>query len=248
MDPEQQAKLLEAMNALVEGLRSDMTKHVEKMDARYDAIEKKLDAKKKADEAGARDRGVDTSMRRREDEDADPVGEERHAARRTAADSVPRSEFAALASSVADMKKRQSRPMKDLNAYADAQARADSVLRALGTAAEPPMAGEDLVAYNIRMHRKMQPHSARWKGVELQLIAADQLALENIFGEIRADAMTAAMSPGDAPEFQHRKVTKTMPGGHTVHEFIGNGTIFKQLARPVRHVKYIGPRWAGAGA
>lgn len=216
MTPEE---LLAAINALTETLRADMASHAEKMDAKYDALEKKLDARKK------------------DEDDGDPT-----AATRTAADSVDPAAFAALASSVADLKKRQSRPQADLNAFADAQAKADSVMRALGSAAEPPMASEDLVSYKIRMHRKMQPHSPRWKGVELQLIAADRVALDNVLGEIRADALTAAMSPVGMPEFQHRMITKTMPSGHTVHEFIGNGTIFKQLARPIRHVAYIGTR------
>jgi hypothetical protein len=120
--------------------------------------------------------------------------------------------------------------------------KADSVLRALGTRAEPPMAGEDLVAYNIRLARKMQVHSPLWKGVNLQIIAADQIALDNALGQIRADAMTAATSPVGMPEFQHRMITETAPGGHTITRFVGNGTIFKQLSRPVRHVAYIGTR------
>lgn len=221
MDPEQ----LKAFMDAIEALRADITKTISAVDAKCDALAEDVKASKKSDSAGERDRGVDGTM-----------------AERVAADSVDRAAFAALSSSVAELKKRQSRPMKDLDAYADAQAKADSVMRALGSAAEPPMAGEELVSYKIRMHRKMQPHSPRWKGVELQLIAADQVALDNVLTEIRADAMTAATSPVGMPEFQHRMITKTMPGGHTVHEFIGNGTIFKQLARPVRHVGYIGTR------
>ena len=210
---------LNAIKAIAEALRSDMATSIAKIDEKCTALADSV-AKLKADAAGD-----DLTM-----------------ATRTAADSVDPAAFAALASSVADMQKKQARPMKDLNAYADAQAKADSVMRALGSAAEPPMAGEDLVSYKIRIHRKMQPHSPRWKGVELQLIAADQVALDNVLGEIRADAMTAATSPVGMPEFQHRMITKTMPGGHIVHEFIGNGTIFKQLSRPVRHVAYIGTR------
>lgn len=221
MNPEE----MKALTDILEALRSDVSSQIAKIDAKCNAVADSVAKMKKADEAGERDRGVDGTM-----------------AERVAADSVDRAAFAALSSSVAELKKRQSRPMKDLDAYADAQAKADSVMRALGSAAEPPMAGEELVSYKIRMHRKMQPHSPRWKGVELQLIAADQVALDNVLTEIRADAMTAATSPVGMPEFQHRMITKTMPGGHTVHEFIGNGTIFKQLARPVRHVGYIGTR------
>jgi hypothetical protein len=216
---------VQAIREIAEALRADLSGSIDALSKRCDALAEDVKANKKSDEAGERDRGVDGTM-----------------AVRVAADAVDPAAFAALASSVADMQKKRARPMKDLNAYADAQAKADSVMRALGSAAEPPMAGEDLVSYKIRMHRKMQPHSPRWKGVELQLIAADQVALDNVLGEIRADAMTAAMSPVGMPEFQHRMITKTMPGGHIVHEFIGNGTIFKQLSRPVRHVAYIGTR------
>lgn len=216
---------VQAIREIAEALRADLSGSIDALSKRCDALAEDVKANKKSDDAGERDRGVDGTM-----------------AVRVAADAVDPAAFAALASSVADMQKKQARPMKDLNAYADAQAKADSVMRALGSAAEPPMAGEDLVSYKIRMHRKMQPHSPRWKGVELQLIAADQVALDNVLGEIRADAMTAATSPVGKPEFQHRMITKTLPGGHTVHEFIGNGTIFKQLSRPVRHVAYIGTR------
>jgi hypothetical protein len=230
MNPEE---LLAAITKVAEEMKTSVAAHCSALDAKYAAV---MDAvtKKKADAAGSRS-----------GENEDDLGQGDMAKRVAAdrrADSVDPAAFAALASSVADMKKKQARPMADLNAFADAQAKADSVMRALGRAAEPPMSGEDLVSYKIRMHRKMQPHSSRWKGVELQLIAADQVALDNVLGEIRSDAMTAAMSPVGMPEFQHRMITKTMPGGHIVHEFIGNGTIFKQLSRPVRHVAYIGTR------
>jgi hopanoid biosynthesis associated radical SAM protein HpnH len=59
---------------------------------------------------------------------------------------------------------------------------------------------------------------------------------------IRADAMQAGLNPVHLPEFQHRKIVKTSPGGHTITEFVGTGTIFKQMSRPVRHVAYIGTR------
>ena len=241
MSPEE---MLAKIAEIAEALRCDVASQIEKMDARYDAIERKLDAKKKADEAGERDRGVDTSMRRREDEDEDPAHP--HAAKRVAADmrsdSVPRSEFAALASSVADLKKKQTRSMGDLNAFADVQAKADAVLRTHNERAEPPMAGEDLVAYQIRMHRPMQKHSTKWKGVDLGLIAADRQAFTNVLAEIRSDALQAGLNPVGLPEFQHREITQQMPGGHLVKSFVGTGTIFKQLSRPVRHVAYIGTR------
>jgi hypothetical protein len=134
-----------------------------------------------------------------------------------------------------------------MNAFADVQAKADAVMRTLGSAAEPPMRGEDLVAYKIRTHRKMQPHSSKWKGVDLGIIAADQAALENVLVEIRADATAAGLSPVGMPEFQHRMITKQMPGGHIERSFIGNGTCFRQMSRPVRHVASFGTRSGARG-
>lgn len=228
MDPEQLKELMAAIAEMGDTLRADVAKLGERCDA--------LDAK--------------ISSRRNDEDDGDPTGDDPTKAQRTAADSINdfRHEVRVLTSAVADLRKNQTRPMADLNAFADVQAKADSVMRALGSSAEPPMAGEDLVAYKIRTHRKMQPYSTRWKGVELQIIAADQAALDIALDGIRADAMAASMDTSEMKPFEHRMITKTMPGGHISREFVGKGTVFKQLSRPVRHVQYIGPRWAGAGA
>jgi hypothetical protein len=233
MEPD---KVIETITGLLDAMRSDMAAHSEKMNE----VSKKCDAVLQS-------RDVD-KRRMDADEGEDPTST---LARQTAADAVDAAATNAamirgLANRVDQVERKQNRPMKDLNAFADAQAKADSVMRAWGTAAEPPMSGEDLVAYQIRLHRKMQKHSPAWKGVELGLIAADQVALGNALEAIRADAMKAAMSPVGMPEFQYREVTQTGPGGHKITSFLGNGTIFKQMSRPVRHVAYIGPRWGGA--
>jgi hypothetical protein len=215
---------LAAIREIAEALKSDLSSSIAALDAKYSEIADSVAAmKKKADEAGERDRGVDGTM-----------------AERVAADSVGRSELAALRFEVAALKK--ARPSTDMNRLADIQSKADAVLRTHNEAADAPMSGEDVVSYNIRMARKMQPHSARWKGVDLHLIKADQQALENVITEIRAEALQAGLSPVGLPEFQHRMITKTTPGGHQITEFVGNGTIFKQMSRPVRHVAYIGVR------
>ena len=244
--PMTEDELVAAVKLIAESLKADLTESIAALDKKCDSLSEKM---KKADEAGTRDRGVDTSMRRRGDEDADPVGEQRNAARRTAADhrsdSIDPAAFSALVSTVADMKK-QSRPMGDLNQFADAQAKADAVMRAHAERAEPNMPGEDLVAYQIRLHRKMQKHSTKWRGVELGIIAADSAAFNNVLAEIRSDALQAGLNPVGLPEFEHRKITEVMPGGHVVIRFVGNGTFIKQMSRPVRHVSYIGVRNASA--
>jgi hypothetical protein len=207
------------LNELAEALRADLAEQCKKMDAKIDAITDSV-----REHAGERDRGVDGTM-----------------AVRTAADSVPRAEFAALASSVAKLK-QQGRPMANLAAFEDVQTKADAVLREHGERASPQMPGEDIVNYAIRLHRPMQKFSPKWKSVDLGIISADRKALDNLLAEIRADAIQAARNPTGLPEGQHKMITRQMPGGHIATEFYGTGTIFKQLARPVRRVAYIGPR------
>jgi hypothetical protein len=244
-------ELIAAVKLIAENLKSDIGEQIASIASRCDALDAQL--KKKADEAGARDRGVDRSMADEDDGEASGLsGDARFAARRVAADRQSRSDsvdpaaFSALMSTVADIRKKQSQPQADLNAFADVQAKCDAVMRTHNERAEPHMAGEDLVSYKIRQHRKMQAHSPKWKGVELSIIAADSKAFEGILGEIRADAMQAGLNPVGLPEFQHRKIVKQSPGGHTITEFVGSGTIFKMLSRPVRHVSYIGVRNASA--
>jgi hypothetical protein len=221
---DEQPNLMEMVTALIEGLRADFTKSCEAMSAKYDALAGEI---KKRDAAGERS-----------GENEDDLG--RTGAVRTAADAVDlqaaNSALASLARTVDGIKKKIERPMADLNAYAEAQAKADSVMRALGSSAEPPMSGEDLVAFQIRLARKMQPRSKTWGKVDLNLIKADQKAfnivLDGIHEEARADALS---TEGMAP-LVHREITKTTPGGHKITEFVGNGTFIKQMSRPVRFV------------
>jgi hypothetical protein len=228
--------LVEMINTLVAAMKADFAAHCDKMDAKYDEI---------ATSMGQQYDMIRGSLAKRKDGYSDVPGNtmaEKTAADRARSDSVDPAAFAALASSVNEMKKRQSRPMADLNAFADAQAKADAVLRTHNERAEPPMAGEDIIAYNIRLARKMQPHSKTWKGVELSLIAADRQAFGIALDSIRADALEAGLKPVGLPLFQHREFVQESAGGHRIRSFVGNGTIFKQLSRPVRHVQYIGTR------
>jgi hypothetical protein len=239
MTEEQIAALL----AQIQSVASEMKAHVDTscaaMSAKFDAAVGEIQKKKSdatdpddtmaeqvaADEAGHR-------MVRNSEMRADSTSDIR----------VANSMLAGLARSVSDIRKQISRPMADLNAYADAQAKADAVMRLHGESAEPPMSGEELIPYQIRMHRKLQPHSPKWKGIELSIIAADQRALENVLGEIRSDATQAGLNPIHLPEFEHRKIVQESPGGHRITTFVGKGTYIKQMSRPVRHVKFIGTR------
>jgi hypothetical protein len=221
MDPE---KLLESITAMVGELRADMEKNCKTMEAKYDAV---MDSIKKRDAAGERSA-----------ENEDDMG--RTGAVRTAADAADlqaaNSALASLARTVDGMKKKMERPMSDLNAYSAVQAKADSVMRALGSSAEPPMSGEDLIAYQIRLARKMQPHSKTWRNVDLQLIKADQQAFGNVIDGIYEEARADSFNTEKMQPLVHREITRTTPGGHTIREFIGNGTFIRQMARPVRFV------------
>jgi hypothetical protein len=222
-------KIIAAIAALGEALRTEVSDSMAQISKRCDALDEKI-AKKSND-------GDDMAEPVAADSRADSTSDIR----------VANSLLTGLARDMIALKKQVSRPMGDMNQFADAQAKADAVMRTHNDSAEPPMAGEDIVAYNIRLARKMQPHSKTWKGVDLAVIAADSAAFGIALDGIRADALQAGLNPVGLPEFQHRKVTSTMPGGHTLTEFRGNGTIFKMLSRPVRHVAYIGTRTGTAG-
>jgi hypothetical protein len=239
--PMSEDDLLSAVKSIADELRSGLTAQLAALDEKCSSLSGAVD-KMRADAAIiAKNQGMQNDMRRRADA-GDPDNND--LAQQTAADSVGRSELAVLARSISDLQRKVSRPMTaaDRNAMADAQAKADAVMRTLGTQAEPPMAGEDLVSYNIRLARKMQPHSAKWKGVELSIVAADSRAFENVLQEIRADAMAAGNNPIDLPLYQHREIVEESRGGHKITRFVGRGSIFAQLSRPVRHVTFIGTR------
>jgi hypothetical protein len=173
-------------------------------------------------------------------------------ATRTAADSVSRAEFEATRDQLRALQiaqpARQSSATRDQ--MADAQARADVAYRALGESAPQPMSGEGHLDYLIRLHRPLQKHSKKFKAAELHVLARDPSTLNSVLDQIRADAVEVGISPVGMPEFVHREIVQVLPTGHTQRTWVGNGTIMKQMSRPVRHVKSIGadpryPRSAG---
>jgi hypothetical protein len=132
VDPD---KMLEAVTALIEGLRADMTKLNEKCDAVADAMKKKAD------------------------------GDDDDLAQQTAADSsrVTRREFEATQAQLRALQTAQPRRRSDSdrNNFAEVQARADVAYRALGERADAPMQGEELIDYGIRLHRPLQKTFAK---------------------------------------------------------------------------------------
>jgi hypothetical protein len=232
---------LAAIEKMCNALRDDFMSRCEQMEARYEDLAGSV-AKMKSD-AVVSTRGTQKSGMtgpRLDNEDIDPRDT---MAEQVAADSAAgRAALAALSSRVDDLKRQVARPMADLNAFADAQEKADKVMRVHGTRAEPHMAGEDIIAYNIRLAKKMQPYSKTWKGVELSLIAPDRQAFNIALDGIRADALQAGLNPTHLPPFQHQEIVEQGKGGHTITKFVGKGTIFAQLSSPYRNVKRFGTR------
>jgi 8-oxo-dGTP pyrophosphatase MutT (NUDIX family) len=261
----------DAIAKMADALRQDMASHCQRMDAKIDAVadsvkkrdaeeeeKKKADAKAKADAEEEEKKKADAAKKRDGDgTDPEQVAadkkrkdaeekekEEKEKADAAKADSVPRSEFEKLQVQIADLSKRVPRAMtsSDRDAFADAQAKADAVLRTHGEHAEPPLSGEELIPYQIRLARKMQPHSKTWKSVDLSVIAADAASFNIALDGIRADALQAGLNPVDLKPFEHRKIVQESPGGHKITSWVGNGTFIKQMSRPVRHVGRIGVR------
>jgi hypothetical protein len=205
MDPD---KLLETINAICEGLRADMATHCEKLDKKYDAI---------AD-----------ALKKKKDSDDDTMAEQ------TAADSIGRGELAVLARAVSDLQRKANVPV-NRDKLAEEQSRCDSVMRTHCERAEAPMSGETNQAYRLRLHQKMQRHSAKWKGVDLRSLENDERVIENVCAEIRADALQAGLNPVEMPRFTEREIVDTS-GVHKVVTFVGNGTMFGRMSRPAKKV------------
>lgn len=230
MDPEQLKAFMDAL----EGLRADIGKSIAAIDAKCDSLaeEMKKKDKLKADEAGERDRGTDREMA--EPVAADSRADALHGEVQVLRDQVRLLQIAQPA--------RQSSDHR--NQMADIQAKADVAYQALGEGGAPPPfgAGEQPLDYLIRLTRPLLKHSSQFKSVDLHTLARDPATLNSICDSVRADAVKAGLSPVGMPEGVFREVHKKGAGGRPVVEFVGSSTIFKQLARPVRHVAYIGTR------
>ena len=104
--------------------------------------------------------------------------------------------------------------------YADAQAKADSVMSAFGKSASRPLAGEQLISYRKRLLRGLQAHSDSYKGVNIS--AVKDVALLNIIEkQVFADAMSAAKSPVAYADNQLFEVKTRDESGRTITKFRG---------------------------
>lgn len=136
--------------------------------------------------------------------------------------------YETLAASLARMPMSPDDP--NAETMADFQSRADEAYQAFGRRAPPPQSGETPIGYRRRLANGLKTHSADWKAVELRGISDDVLALAE--RKIYADAVTASKSADDLAEGVLVARTRRTDAGHTVIEYRGRDTIFKQFSSP----------------
>ena len=121
-------------------------------------------------------------------------------------------------------------------AFADAQARADTVFAGFGERAPRPLEGEILVDYRKRLATRLKKHSATWGKVKLSELpdSAFQIAEDTIYN----DAISAAANPVDLEAGELRMVTKIDPStGVRSNVFYGKESFVKKMGRPGRRVQ-----------
>lgn len=123
----------------------------------------------------------------------------------------------------------------DREEFSSEQARADTAYALHGIQAPPPMAGEMIKSYRVRLARAMQKYSKAWKEIDLSSLGADALTIGA--GQIYADSMAAGARADDVPDGQYRAVSRIDPTtGMRSVEFFGKSTIFRRFTAPTRRV------------
>lgn len=125
------------------------------------------------------------------------------------------------------------------DAKREAQHRADQVSHLHGRQAPPPMWGESLRAYRLRVLRQLQGFSPAYKSSDLHLIR-DASALAAAESQIYSDARKAASDPatiGRGRLIERRRVDQT---GRHICEFFGDvsATLAPFTMRPYRVTKF----------
>lgn len=123
---------------------------------------------------------------------------------------------------IADLEKVMPRQLSDADhqAFADAQARADTVFQAFGDSAPRPLMGEDVMTYRRRLAGSIKGKSKTWSKTNLHGINDDN-AFSVIEDSIYADAMDAAHHPTDLKADELRPIYSTDVTGRRTTSFAG---------------------------
>jgi 8-oxo-dGTP pyrophosphatase MutT (NUDIX family) len=200
---------------------------VDSLAKRMDSVEgKKADAMPAEELAAADKAKADAEAKEKEEAEAKAKADAEEKEKEEAAKAD--SEKSALLDRVAQLEKMlvqtaqlAVKPLTDADhaAFADAQAKSDSIYSAFGKQAPRALNGEDVLAYRKRLAAPMKSHSTAWKDVDLSNLEASVFDIAE--SAIYADAMDAAVRPVGSPEGGLRAVTKDIGTGHRVTTFYG---------------------------
>ena len=120
-------------------------------------------------------------------------------------------------------------------AFADAQAKADSIFQGFGKQAPRPLEGESLINYRKRLATHLKPYSTVWKSVKFSQLPDEAFGIAE--AQVYSDAATAAANPVDLNDGELREVARTDPRtGLKTIVFYGRDSFVKSMGRPGRRV------------
>ena len=190
----------------------------EKEEEKKKADAKKADAKDDPDQVAADKKKADAEEEEKKKADAEAEDKKKADAARSDAQIDARVEGLVKAA----LTKLAPRVVADdeRRALSAAQAHADQVYHAFGDYAPRYLDGELVRDYEVRLLRKLQPHSKSFAKTDLALIA-DEATFKAISDSIYADAAAAARSPVDLPLGTLRSTTKKDAVGREITTFHG---------------------------
>jgi hypothetical protein len=131
--------------------------------------------------------------------------------------------------------------------FLDVQSRAEKAYLGWGMRANPPLAGETLRNYRLRLLRPMQRHSKQYSKSDLELLPRDEAIFGATEAAIYADSIAASSSPDSVPRGQLRMIVKRLPSGHIENTFIGEPAAWMDrfAGGSRRYVTRINTKWSG---
>ena len=124
----------------------------------------------------------------------------------------------------------------DRNALSEAESRADAIFLAFGKSAPRPLMNENHLPYRRRIAKTLQPHSKRFKSMNLSVL--DAASFGSIEAEIYKDALDAARSPEGMPPNSLMPVKRRSFGNREIIEWRGSPRAFlAPFSQPPRRAK-----------
>lgn len=184
--------------------------------------DKKKDAKKDDDDDEEEEAKKDAAK-------ADAVGDLR---RQVAAQAAMMAKQAAMIERL----ETQIRPRteEEHDAFAAAQAKADTAFMAFGKRAPRPMEGEMLLRYRKRLATVLKPYSPMWRDPQIKFSELPDATFNVAETQVYADAIAAAASPNDLAEGELRPIVRKDHAGREITTFVGKESFVKGMGHPNR--------------